>query len=68
MFPVIRIDAVRSEDDLPIALISVDRRHTDAGMGIDARQDQSIRPEIGKNLIKRGAVERAVAFLDEDDV
>jgi hypothetical protein len=65
MFVVIRINAIRGHDNLPVALVGVDGRHADTGMRIDARQDKSIGLEICENLIKGGAEKRAVAFLDE---
>ena len=52
MFLVIRTHAVGGQDDLPVALIGVDRRHADAGMRVDPGEDEPVGPEIGEDLVE----------------
>lgn len=37
----------------------------DAGVSVDARQDQTIELKIGKDLVKDRAIRRAVALLGQ---
>ena len=68
MFLVIRVDAVRRQNHLPVSLIGINGRHTNAGMGVDACQNKSIGPETSKHLLKDCAIERTVSFLDNDSI
>jgi hypothetical protein len=68
MFTVVRVNAVRGQDDLPVSLIRIDGRHADTRMRVNPREDKSIRTVIRNALIKSCGVECAVPLLNEDRV
>jgi hypothetical protein len=68
MFPVVGVDAVRCQDYRPISLVCVDSGCANTGVGIDPCQEDRVGAEAGKRLVKVGSVERAVPFLDHDNI
>jgi len=65
VFLVIRANSLPRYDDIQVALISVDRSHSHASVGIDAGQHERIGSVLRKQLIQQRSEERAVALFDD---
>ena len=65
---VVRANAVGSQNNLPVSLISINRRHADAGMRVNSSEDKRIGTQPIEHLFQIGSVECAVSFLDDHGI
>src|SRR5258708_457942 len=65
MVKVIRANAIGGDDDLPVALISIDGRHADAGVCVEPGGDEPVVPKVGEHLIEGCSVKRAVLLVGQ---
>ena len=65
---VVGVDAIAGDEHIKIALKGIDRRRTDASMGIDSCNNESEGLAGREELIQVGAKEGAIALLDDDDI
>jgi hypothetical protein len=57
MFPIELPGAIVCDDDGPVALITIHRRRSDAGMGVDPGEDEGVRT-FSRNLERSNSVFR----------
>src|SRR5260370_20845494 len=68
MFSIIRVNAVESQDDVQITLVSSDGRSANTCVGVDPGQDDRIRLQPCECFVKSRAVKSTVPFLDYDEI
>ena len=68
MFAVLRIHAIRRQNDGPIFLIRVDYGPTNTCVDSDSGVHEPVWLQAVKDLVKIGAKEGAVSFLDNHNV
>ena len=68
MLWVVGIDTVCRHNDFPVALVRINRRHTDAGVRVDPGENQHVGPQSAKHLVELGTEKSAVSLLDHDRV
>jgi len=65
VFPIVRIDAVGSNDHLPVSLVSINRRHPNAGVRVNSSENKRVGIHSVENLVKVCFKKGAVPFLDD---
>lgn len=65
---VIGVDTIASKEDFVVSLICINGRHTNASMGIYARNDDPLDIVGAKNRIQLGSEEAAVTLLNDHEV
>jgi len=61
-------NAIACDNQRPIALISIDRRCSYTGMGVDSCQNQRVRPKFIEQRVKPGSKEGAISFFHDDRI
>ena len=65
---LIREDAVGSNDHFPVSLVSIDRRHPNAGVRVNSSENERVGIHSVENLVKVCFKKSAVPFLDDNRI